>query len=297
MAAVGNNTTSLDENATHTPAISPRTPRVFLFGDSLTKQIMASCNLRIKQRLNAASCLLNGVEYHFVFARVTYMSSVPFLSVLAPACSELANANAEEHHLFNKTDEEFLSLIDGFDYVFFNQFAHVYQFKRAIAPCYKTHNVSSLDMMDELLDFYTAQLLKMSALMKGKTDTNGTQFFYRTSPPHVYDWIPASQPLDEVPPFISHEDCRRNGDTYPSMWGCAAMLNDIAVSAFQQYGHGVLDSAPAMSLRVDAHPCSFSPHLYQSEKDCLHFCIPGPDDTMLEAIQAEVLARERDRHC
>jgi hypothetical protein len=273
---------------------SQRIPRVRLLGDSLTKQIIISCNARINQPWNDARCVLNGIDYHKFFTRMTYMSSVPFKSVLAPQCSEQANANFSKHALINKTDEDFLSLIDGFDYVFFNHYAHFYNFKRAIAPCYKQHEVKTVDMMDELLDFHKAQLLKVSALMKGQADAVGTRFYYRTSPPHAYEWIPASQPLDEVPPLISHADCREKSDSYKVMWGCAATFNAIGVSAFEEYGHSVLDTAPAMSLRVDAHPCSFA--MFGSEKDCLHFCVPGPADTMLEAMQAEVLARERDRH-
>jgi molybdopterin-biosynthesis enzyme MoeA-like protein len=78
-------------------------------------------------------------------------------------------------------------------------------------------------------------------------------------------------------------------------------MNDIAVKAFTKYGHGVLDSGPTMSLRVDAHPCSNShslptdPNFNQSRGDCNHFCTPGPPDVMLAAIEAEVLARETEK--
>jgi hypothetical protein len=79
------------------------------------------------------------------------------------------------------------------------------------------------------------------------------------------------------------------------MRGCGATFNDISVSDFEQYGYNVLDTTPVLKLRVDYHPCSpFEPHTFQSEGDCLHFCVSGPADTMLEAIQAEVLARERN---
>jgi hypothetical protein len=58
--------------------------------------------------------------------------------------------------------------------------------------------------------------------------------------------------------------------------------------------NNVLDAAAAISLWVDAHPRSFMPHKYGSEGGCLHFCMPGPPDTLLLAIQVELWARYLD---
>ena len=65
---------------------------------------------------------------------------------------------------------------------------------------------------------------------------------------------------------------------------------------FWNYGHLVLDSAPAVSLRVDAHPCSNNENnLKKSRGDCSYFCTPGPPDVMMQAIEAEIIACEYNK--
>jgi hypothetical protein len=55
-----------------------------------------------------------------------------------------------------------------------------------------------------------------------------------------------------------------------------------------------LDSADALSSRFDAHPCSFAPHQYGSGKYCLHFRMLGLSEIFLDAIEAEIFAREKE---
>jgi hypothetical protein len=232
---------------------------------------------------------------------------------------------------------------DYYDYVILNVFSHYSKVVKAMRPCYKKQIVALRKrqqsgfsntttststsatvvsfrhvMMQELLEYYQQQLKLIGDLMSEHYPQ--TRFYYRTSPPHVYNWTTTTtgprpppamriQPLIYVPELLqnasfSHEWCFEHHSKY--LWACSdrmnAMAMDVVVSntsnsnSNSHINHldSVLDAAPAMSLRVDAHPCSFTPHKYGSEGDCLHFCMPGPPDTMLQAIQVEVWAREWD---
>jgi hypothetical protein len=275
-------------------------PTVFLFGDSLTKQIIASCNIRTGQLLQKGNCTWNGIDYKYLKSFVAFLTSVPFSSPHAPECADQLDRNPEEFHLTNYTDSAFSSLFQNFDYVIFNQFAHYAAVSSLIAPCYKSMGVAAKHMREDILRFHEQQLTKMSALMR--YDCPSTKFYYRTSPPHAYHWTKesnkpdktATSPLKGLPTPITRTECEEN--TYSNLWGCAYAMNEIAVKIFENDGHSVFDAAPALSLRVDAHPCSFKPYMYGGEKDCLHFCMPGPADTILHAIQTEVFSRENERY-
>jgi hypothetical protein len=60
-----------------------------------------------------------------------------------------------------------------------------------------------------------------------------------------------------------------------NLWSCVYIMNVIAVQVFQTAGRVILDTRPSMSLWVDAHPCSFTPHRFASELECLDQRIPG----------------------
>ena len=56
-----------------------------------------------------------------------------------------------------------------------------------------------------------------------------------------------------------------------------------AAAAFLAAGHGVIDVAAMLGLRVDAHPGSTA-----GGTDGLHFCMPGPLDYALDIVLARV---------
>ena len=63
----------------------------------------------------------------------------------------------------------------------------------------------------------------------------------------------------------------------------ASGANGAAAAAFLAAGHGVIDVAAMLGLRVDAHPGSTA-----GGTDGLHFCMPGPLDYALDIVLARV---------
>ena len=61
------------------------------------------------------------------------------------------------------------------------------------------------------------------------------------------------------------------------------VANGAAAAAFLAAGHGVIDVAAMLGLRVDAHPGSTA-----GGTDGLHFCMPGPLDYALDLVLARV---------
>ena len=61
------------------------------------------------------------------------------------------------------------------------------------------------------------------------------------------------------------------------------VANGAAAAAFLAAGHGVIDVAAMLGLRVDAHPGSTA-----GGTDGLHFCMPGPLDYALDIVLARV---------
>ena len=61
------------------------------------------------------------------------------------------------------------------------------------------------------------------------------------------------------------------------------VANGAAAAAFLAAGHGVIDVAAMLGLRVDAHPGSTA-----GGTDGLHFCMPGPLDYALDIVLSRV---------
>ena len=61
------------------------------------------------------------------------------------------------------------------------------------------------------------------------------------------------------------------------------VANGAAAAAFLAAGHGVIDVAAMLGLRVDAHPGSTA-----GGTDGLHFCMPGPLDYALDLVLSRV---------
>jgi hypothetical protein len=165
--------------------------------------------------------------------------------------------------------------------------------------CYKAAKRTMADMMKDALKFYEQQLELISLLLR--VHYPHIKVYYRTASPQVYKWVPSLTALEQLPSPVSKNDCVTGGnEKYQYNWGCWDVMNNIAVKAFTKHGHGVLDSGPAMTLRVDAHPCSY-PYNYslsvpKAQVDCNHFCMPpGPPTNIFDAIETEVFAREEER--
>jgi GDSL/SGNH-like Acyl-Esterase family found in Pmr5 and Cas1p len=269
-----------------------------LWGDSLTNQIYSSQKLERRTRSHNS-----GILYTIVQHREPYIvpSAMPFPGNRSPVCCKQVNANPKKFYLQSFPSEEaWLELVfqnTSYDYVIFNEFAHFGHHTTSLwENCYKDSNLTFSDMMKDAMDYYQQQMERIGWLLQQFFPA--TKAYYRTSSPPVYPWRPSAKPLPLVHTRWTYSDCIDN--SMEENWKCVHVMNDIATKAFAKYGHGVLDSAPVMSLRVDAHPCSNSkmrtsdPNFEESQADCNHFCTPGPPDVMLAAIEAEILARETE---
>jgi hypothetical protein len=313
-----------------------RNPRVLLLGDSLTKQVFLSCSIANGQKYaEERLCHWNGIDYSHEWLRALLLDSILYQSqdAAAQACARTKVAgHFRRRDMIYYTEQAVKDLVQGYDFVFFNQFAWWHIVADYLRPCYDDLEIRSSNATTsattttttpttdlattELVAFFAAQVNRFAELVASLNDSNNntkaTAFYYRTASPHAFPWVKNGTnpvpmllrmmtPLTRVPAPFATVDCigpDRGGHFHHQ---CADPMNDIAIAAFRRHGHAVLDSAPVLNLRVDAHPCSFvvdatlSNNNNDNSDDCLHFCIPGPAFVVLEAIEAEVYARLRTR--
>ena len=270
-----------------------RIPKVLLWGDSLTTQIYNECSYPNDYQKINGYCERSGIQYGRESHREMYFfpQSVPFKGRV---CREEVNNSPEQYYLLKiDSEEEFIKgLVNGYDYVFFNEWAHISFLIEHLHPCYQSHKTGSPHLKEDVLQFYEDNLKHLSKLLADYSPN--TKVYYRTSQPQVYRWV-SQKPLKHPPTPISLNKWINSEFKYN--WGSWDVMNRIAANAFLAHGHNVLDTAPAMSMRVDSHPCSYPYHTEIDPKvkvDCNHFCTPGPSLAILDAIEVEVLAREKE---
>lgn len=98
---------------------------------------------------------------------------------------------------------------------------------------------------------------------------------YRSSPPGHHNCSTTSQPLAHRQ---NAADLQRFFQGYH--WDAFAGQNEIAKRLAAQYGVAFMDVVPMMELRADGHRSWMEP----SDRDCLHYCTPGPIDVMVEVL-------------
>ena len=292
--------------ATTTNTTAPASIKVFLWGDSLQIQILRSATfLRPKNYPEPAAL---PIEYKMGEHREPYFipsSGLVFESQQSKDCQDEINNNPDIFYLKNyTTQDDLIADVLGnvtYDYIFFNEFAHYnHMTSRMTKGCFGLQNLTLQDLVIDALAYFAKEMEIIAQLLK--TRFPATKVYFRTSTPHTYKWMPAFKPLEKVPmemdPSFGYEECV--SDAGKHIWRCANAFNQIAKEAFLRYGHQILDTAPAISLRVDAHPCSNNKtngyaNFNKSRTDCNHFCNPGPPDVMLQAIEAEIFAREYEK--
>lgn len=272
-----------------------RIPKVLLLGDSLSSQIYSSCTIATGQAADKFdSCTWNGIEYTLEFLRILYIDSIPYQSrdELSQSCAHAILSNGTNlHPLLGDipyNERHIVDMVEGYDLVIFNQFAWWNILAHRLQPCYTNDTLA----MKEFIDFYRSQLDRFAQLMV----STKARIYYRTASPHAFPWVTEEKlpeaPLLDVPPAFNVSTCigpERGGD---KLHKCADTMNEVAVEAFVQHGHSTLDSAPALNLRIDSHPCSFLPDDGSTRSiDCLHYCVPGPTSVVLEAIETEVYSQ------
>lgn len=111
--------------------------------------------------------------------------------------------------------------------------------------------------------------------------------FYRTSPGpadqlHAMDG--ASSPLSSAAASLEYyfttppEKTKYSHHVYQAM-------NDVSVSVFSAFGHGIIDTEVMMGMRIDAHPASVKGDKQKAgQSDALHFCMPGVPDYALDLV-------------
>ena len=275
--------------------------KVLLWGDSLTNQIKNSDTFRRSPKPR------NPIQYKMVQHRESYFinsSNLVWETPNSSSCQDAINANPTNHYMHSTSEQELISNVFQnvtFDYVFFNHFAHHGHLTARIAEVYAHHNLTRQNLVMDSLKFYEKEMELVARILREHFPT--TKAYYRTSSPHVYEWTPAYQPLsNQLVTERSYADCvGSTAKQNKHLWMCTKTYNAIASAMFSKYGHEILDTAPAMSLRVDAHPCSNKKDngyklFSKSRSDCNHFCHPGPPDVMLQAIEAEIFAREAENN-
>ncbi|CAI5477449.1 unnamed protein product [Closterium sp. Yama58-4] len=75
-------------------------------------------------------------------------------------------------------------------------------------------------------------------------------------------------------------------DNLPFFWGRFHEQNELARAAVEEVGGMYLDVAAMTVLRPDSHQ-GFIPEL--NHEDCLHYCIPGPQDVWAQLLQNVLL--------
>ncbi|CAI5532720.1 unnamed protein product [Closterium sp. Naga37s-1] len=75
-------------------------------------------------------------------------------------------------------------------------------------------------------------------------------------------------------------------DNLPFFWGKFHEQNELARAAVEEVGGVYLDVAAMTVLRPDSHQ-GFIPEL--NHEDCLHYCIPGPQDVWAQMLQNVLL--------
>ncbi|CAI5493560.1 unnamed protein product [Closterium sp. Naga37s-1] len=75
-------------------------------------------------------------------------------------------------------------------------------------------------------------------------------------------------------------------DNLPFFWGKFHEQNELARAAVEEVGGVYLDVAAMTVLRPDSHQ-GFIPEL--NHEDCLHYCIPGPQDLWAQMLQNVLL--------
>ena len=270
--------------------------KVLLWGDSLTTQIWRSATQLRPKDYPKPKFPIKYLKFAHREPFHIQSSNLVFESPKSPFCQETINSNPKGFYLKKYTSEQ--SIIDDvfkygtYDYVFFNHYAHhAGHFTKHVWGCYASNNLTWHDLIIDSLNHYTKEMELIARALRENFPT--TKVYYRTSSHQVYNFTPAYQPLPkERLPQQTYADCVESPATKNQhFWRCASTYNAIAMTAFKKYGHGVLDTAPALDLRVDAHPCSSNP----KSLDCNHFCTPGPPDVQLQALEAEIFAREAEK--
>jgi len=281
--------------------------QVLLWGDSLQYQIMKATQLRPKDYIPPKRSIQYKIKRHHevYFVRSSHLI---FKSPKSSHCQRKINHHPENFYMEEyASEQELVASVFGnktYDYIFFNEFAHHGHLTNRIRRCYQAQGLTHQDVLKDALVHFTREMRFIARILRQYFPT--TRVYFRTSSPQVYKWAPAEKPLKRVPHALrsfGYADCV---DT-PSqqnlhLWRCVPTYNAIATAAFVRRGHAILDTAPAMSLRVDAHPCSNQQHRdsyvhwNKSHEDCNHFCAaPGPPDVMVQAMEAEIFAREYEK--
>lgn len=262
--------------------------RVILLGDSLSRQVVAA-----SKQVNLESVNLTLLVLHNPM-----LKTVPFQSTVCKSCAKAISENAKHFRVTFLDETEFLEQFLDYDFLFYNEFAHYAGFfQRRLMEYYLNavggdQALDTRQLTDDILDWFKRQMQRKAKLLQ----TIQTKVYYRTAPPHATSGTVVregeariGQPLKQPTRHVPREECY----DYRSGFGalCYSVMNAIATNAFRSHGHSVLDTAPMMSQRVDAHPCWSNQF---KEGDCLHFCQPGPPSVVVAAIFAEVLARVKD---
>jgi len=283
--------TSVLENHFETPI------KVLLVGDSLTIQIETAASWN----LIGAEAIGSAIEFKRQIWFNPMLSSVHYESDLCTDCQTRMEDEIDNLDMVLLSEEEFIEALSGYDYIFYNEYAHYVGagFMSKKIPSFFEEQVgpdgySMKEVVKDTLSYFERQLQRKAELMRSHLPS--TKVYYRTSPPHAYDVIlgpigPKGEPLPNPVKKTTLQECEEQILDYNGVM-CYSVLNDIGRSVFTSFGHGTLETGPAMSQRTDAHPCSVEGNL---RPDCLHYCMPGPPNVMLAGIVVEVLAKQKEQ--
>ncbi|CAI5459039.1 unnamed protein product [Closterium sp. Yama58-4] len=93
---------------------------------------------------------------------------------------------------------------------------------------------------------------------------------YRTTPPGHLNCLNHTRPIAE----------RQDGAALPFRWGEFKEQNEMVREIVEDAGGVFMDVDPMMALRPDGHRGVVA----KDKVDCLHYCLPGPEDTWSEFL-------------
>ncbi|CAI5479503.1 unnamed protein product [Closterium sp. Yama58-4] len=93
---------------------------------------------------------------------------------------------------------------------------------------------------------------------------------YRTTPPGHLNCLNHTRPITE----------RQDGAALPFRWGEFTEQNEMVREIVEDAGGLFMDVDPMMALRPDGHRGVVA----KDKVDCLHYCLPGPEDTWSEFL-------------
>ncbi|CAI5958229.1 unnamed protein product [Closterium sp. NIES-65] len=93
---------------------------------------------------------------------------------------------------------------------------------------------------------------------------------YRTTPPGHLNCLNHTRPITE----------RQDGTALPFRWGEFKQQNEMVREIVEDAGGLFMDVDPMMALRPDGHRGVVA----KDKVDCLHYCLPGPEDTWSEFL-------------